>query len=375
MKTLISITLTTAIYSSAIFAECVPPRTEVAWPDDYVDFGAYHRVHPSGDYLLVSNVEGLGRSTVVILDLKDRNPDGTPKVIATPFANEAYPDSNWDLISSPYGSSTPPMDFYSFKDILKNKAALVAAGQENKARPVIAPVYRDESFGQYYQSIAELPGSTPKDKKICTLLYSRSSEKCYDFKLDDDGKLAKVNGQEKNPAETQAAPLCGQSQSWSGPVLSKDGSYVSTRGDGTTTIYPVTRKADKTATCGQAIVLPGVGSKVSFSYPNSAPKAVTYYTVGPYKDMSERRGVKIHNLETNVSFWLSSKTEITESYPNFTADGRIVYTDTKAKKIITIDPNQIDEEGNVKADRSSCIQVNGTKASPAPVTTPKAKSV
>jgi len=164
---------------------CKPARETV----EYLHSGQYHRVHPSGNYFLYTNDAG-----VTLVDITDRQ---HPKAIKTPMTRETYPVESaaggWDLLASPRGSGEigpeGGMDFYLFSDMI--------SGNAQSARPV----YTDTKFGEFYHSTAELPGSTSDTKKVRMLLYSSRPYKDYEMKMNQDGKVARVQ-------EIRSGKLC-----------------------------------------------------------------------------------------------------------------------------------------------------------------------
>lgn|GEM_PF-4840865 len=157
-------------------ANCIPAREAVQMPHS----GQYHRVHPSGNFVLYSTGRG-----VKIADITDR---ANPKEIFTPMKAETYPvesaTGGWDLVASPY--DVGGMNYYQFKDILKDQDAAKS-------------VFKDKENDQYYHSSAELPGSTADVRKVRTLLYGQTHRE-YTMTRDTAGNFTKV---EAGPARQQ----------------------------------------------------------------------------------------------------------------------------------------------------------------------------
>lgn len=148
-------------------AECVPGREYIVFRHD----GQYHRVHPSGNYVLFSSGD------VKIIDISDRN---SPKLINTPMRAETYPveaaGGGWELLASPFDRGY--MRYYHFKDVLAKEANA-------------KDVYKDSLNNQYYHSSAELPGSTKDVKKVRTLLFGRIYRD-YEMRRDAAGNFTNV---------------------------------------------------------------------------------------------------------------------------------------------------------------------------------------
>lgn len=164
----ICVSLMAAQLASAAHAACVPARESVNYPH----FGQYHRVHPTGNYMLVTHG---GMASLV--DISNRR---QPATIRTPMLNETYPvegaSGGWDLLASPY--DTGYMRYYQMKDLL---------AQRERA----TDVYRDAENNEYYHSSAELPGSTASVRKVRTLLYGKRYRD-YTMRKDAAGNFTQV---------------------------------------------------------------------------------------------------------------------------------------------------------------------------------------
>ncbi len=179
------------------FANCVPARETVKFNHE----GHYHRVHPSGNYVLYT----AGKQSVIV-DISDRS---NPKSINTPMREEAYPveaaGGGWDYIAAPKDGGSHGIvggtDYYSFDQLLNPPA--------DASRQQAKPVYTDPNHGQYYLSSAELSGSTKKVKTVRTLLYSDQSYRDYKMEHSPSGEMISV-------AKSPRKILCGN-------ILPKDG--------------------------------------------------------------------------------------------------------------------------------------------------------
>ncbi len=175
LLTLIQIFLPHSVLASV----CPVPREVI----DYPHAGMYHRIHPSGNFFLFTE-----KGRAVIVDVTDRK---NPTRIISPLQDESYPveaaDGGWRMIASPVnGGARGPqggMSFYGFNDLVS---------KQNRAKAS----FTDENFGQWYHSVAELPGSDQKNKKIRMLLFTDLLYKDYDVKMVDEQTIDKANSTE-----------------------------------------------------------------------------------------------------------------------------------------------------------------------------------
>lgn len=133
--------------------------------------GMYMKTHPSGDYVIVSAPTGM-------VDLSTRGPCGEiqPKWISSRMNSEVAPvegKEGWTLLASPNHSDG--MNYFQFDDVL------------SKAEDATSD-FQDRDHNQYYQSAAELEGSTKDKIKFRTVLYSSSRFKDYEATRGSDGK-------------------------------------------------------------------------------------------------------------------------------------------------------------------------------------------
>jgi len=301
--------------------------TFVPIPDSLFRNGAYMRVHPYGKYVIFSS--GLEAH---IVDLTEKNGGKiNPKVVQTPLRNEAYPvEGTWRIISSynDHDGVRTGMGYYSFKDLL-------AKQRDAKL------FYLDSNHNQYYSSSAELPDSSAKKIHFRTQLWS-SSSKDYTVALNSDGSLGKVT-------EGTKRTLCANiGQLYSVPILSKDGTELSTQIVGQSTLKILSIHND--GTCSVEEDLQVAGSKANFSYPVHGKKGSLVFAD------PDPRAAKNGRSSDNVIFsydrdkkkmkrisspWLDSY----PSYPGYTKDGRIIYKTTRngVPGIVIADPSKIPE--------------------------------
>jgi hypothetical protein len=342
---------------------CGPERQYISMPSGRG--GTYTRVHPSGNYMLVS-----GMGDVKILDLT-KNPAG---VIDTPMIDETFPvQPSWDLLASP--NHDDGMRYYMFKDIKERKAS---------ARPV----FNDEKHNEYYHSSAQLPGTNSSTKKIRTLLYSNGSYKDYEFKMsggsvssvasggekkicsgglsgpgaplpissaEREQKISEINrmigdleqrqnnassASERQSLRAQRNQLIMQLQMYyqrsefDRPILSQDGTEFGGHLGGTAKI--VTIVGDK------CIIEKDLGletSKINFSHKKPGKK-------GQVAFVSNEKAY-LYDRDKDLLVDITGPGEGIDgyySYPGFTGDGRLIYQ-TKQNgeyKVVIVDPNQID---------------------------------
>ena len=150
-------------------AACVPPKENI----EIRHSGQYHRMHPSGNYFIYTS----GNSANLV-DITDRS---KPKDLRTDLKLETYPvesaNGGWSLLASPLSAGGQGMNFFNFNDVLN--------GQQGQVKPV----YKDQQFGEWYHSTAELPGSTVDNKKVRMLLYSNRRFKDYNMKIGSNGAV------------------------------------------------------------------------------------------------------------------------------------------------------------------------------------------
>lgn len=358
MKTKLIALTVAAAFSTGALAECVPARVEIPFPKSAQgNTGMYHRVHPSGDYVLASGAYGEGHTSVSIWDLKNLD-KGHAKVIKTPMVDETYPvEGSWKLFASP-NHDGGTMKYFKFSDI--------KAKQEQATE-----IFSDSEHNQYYHSSAELPGSTGRKMKFRTMLWQNSVYRDYEVSFDANGKMTK-----ETHTETKVA--CGNKQQLSSPILSKDGSEVATQdGNGHTVIYKI--KAD--GSCDLVDEFGFDTGKVNFSYGNGSQVVF---------QASVRQDVN-GNQEYVNGIWIYERCKApapagckrgprrlstpadsdNASYPGMTKDGRVIYI--AEGKFVIVDPKQLHKDGTVNKNAKSCIQKPGG-ASTSTQSTPKKKA-
>lgn len=335
------------IFSHNLFAECVPAISEIGLPYD-IKTGRYHRVHPSGNYILISASGDYG-SSVSLVDISATTTTGIKeaKAYKTPMIDEAYPvEGSWKLFASP--NHTDGMRYYDFKTVLAKEKNAV-------------PVFNDSNHNQYYHSSAELPGSNESLMKFRTLLWQDSRCADYEVSYNPDGSV-------KNTKKGNSYELCKNlNQTLRNPILSKDGTEVASQDEaGNTVIY----KISSNHKCQMDADLGFPTSKVSFSYPDGNSKGKITF-VGSSTQMINGvpqlvNGVHLYDRDTKETKFLS-KNISDASYPGMTKDGRVVFINRNKHTAITVDPNQLNPDGSIKEDKSKCIQVVNSAGSNLPL--------
>lgn len=337
--------LATFIFSiSQAYGACVPAKVVVEYPENAPSPGMYHRVHPSGNYVMASGVTNSYEYGVAIIDLTKKDAAGKiqAKLVKTPMINETYPvEGSWSHLASPLHNDG--MRYYKFSEVLE---------KEDKADPVM----NDKRHSNWYHSAAELPGSTPTKYKFRTMLYGEQYRD-YTIEYNQNGKVTKT---ENTDTMNACRNLTGALDS---PILSKDGTEVAGRTNEGTTIYKI--KPD--STCEVVDVIPFHTSKVNFSYPKPPKKGQVVFkgNANIMVDGSPQRvsGVFLYDRDTKTTTRLSGDNDDEPSYPGMTKDGRVIYQNIGSREIVIVDPNQLNVDGTEKSDKSQCIQLQATGGS------------
>lgn len=337
--------------SHFLSAKCVPARLVVDYPEDLENIGLYHRVHPSGNYILASKATaGSTENRVAIIDLTNKDPSGKiiAKTIFTPMIDETYPvEGTWTLLASP--RHMDGMRYYKFSDILS---------QQDKAEPVT----NDSGHSQWYHSSAELPGSTPSVLQFRTMLYGQPFRD-YTLTFDKSGKLIdKATSETKDACKNLGIIL-------DSPILSKDGTEIGATVKDKTVIY----KLREDGSCDP--ISENIGyftSKVNFSYPKNKLKGSIVFkaqgTILINDTPDVWNGITLYDRDKKEVHKLSLPSESNPSYPGMTKDGRVIYV-TKDREIIIVDPNQLQADGTESNDKSKCIQEQTSASSSGKSTT------
>ncbi len=342
MKTSLYILLSVVTFES-VYAACVPARRVVDAPDELNDIGVYHRVHPSGNYVIASRaMEGRGENHVAVVDLT--NPE-QPRVIETPMIDETYPiEGRWKYLASPRNreETGSGMRYYPFE----GATGVLEAGREANY------VMNDADHDQWYHSSAELPGSTDQNFQFRTMLYG-NRYRDYTLTTNSQGVVSTNHTETRNACTNLTGHL-------SSPILSKDGTEVAANVGSSTVIYRI-NSAD--STCELVDDVGFYTSKVSFSYPNPPSKGQIAFQ-GSHTVMVDgipqpMTGIFIYDRDTRTTRKISGDSG-NPSYPGFTKDGRVIYMDRENRKIITVDPTQLNTDGSVIRNPRTCIQSEGS---------------
>lgn len=346
-------------------------------PGDGHDFGHYLRVHPSGNYVLIS---GYGEQDVVIVDLT-KTP---PKIISTPFNDETYPvEPNWQLIASPYNSDG--MRYYEFEKVL----ALQDKKNVDWKREVPA-AFHDRDHNEVYHSSAVVGGAKNGTLTVRTLLFHQQSYR--DYQVDCSGPQCNLNAKSPQAHLCEPTMLAGDKRkrlqelreqvdqlnfetgeissriadnaipldksketmerlheimstisqlspelstlnieiygNGSGymnqPILSKDGTEVAgTVGIGNEHI--VIQKINANGSCSTVERLPFMGGKVSFSHPIPGKNGMIAYSKSYHNDPNQPEHAYVYDRNKKEEVRISNDSESDARYPGFTKDGRVIY--------------------------------------------------
>lgn len=351
MKALVATGLA-LIVSQDVFAKCVPAKVTIDYPDEVPHVGMYHRVHPTGKYIIASGaVQGAGENRIAVIDLTSKDSDGNieAKYIPSPLIDETYPvEGSWSHLASPRnrGTAQDGMRYYKFSDILeKNKDA--------------TPVFNDPQHDQWYHSAAELPGSKPEKYKFRTMLYG-NRYRDYSFTYDKDGRMT-----DKTQTETKSA-CTNLTQHLDSPILSKDGTEIAHNTGNGTVIYKI--KDD--ASCEAVDTIGYFTSKVSFSYPKAGKKGAIAFNANARHMVNgtptQSNGIFIYDRDSKETRRITTAQENSAAYPGYLQDGRVAYILKNERQIVIVDPNQLNDDGTTKQDDNKCIHEESSSSAPAP---------
>lgn len=363
---------------------CGPKREFVPVANDIS--GMYMKTSPKGDYLITSGPTGL-------IDLTSKGDCGETKFkfIPSPMNSEVAPveGSEWRLLASPNHQNG--MRYFKLDDILSKQQG----AQED---------FNDQEHNQYYQSAAELEGSTADTIKFRTVLYTGGRARDYEATKDSSGKWAVTKkseitnlcqnfvtpGQTTSPEQERTnlriselsrriseieriysraseadqallsaeyrtlsderVRLGGGRESMSNPVLSKDGKEISFVG-GPKYSFKIAKILNG-SDCQIVEDLGVQGSKGSFSLPVAGKKGLFVYSgysvvvTGADGRQRTESGVYVLNRDTGKTTKVSSGNG--GNYPGITKDGRVIFmSQFEGRRALEIvDTNQL-EGGDV----------------------------
>lgn len=300
---------TLALTSSLSYGGCVPPRVSVQLPSGTV---SEFYLHPDGTLAIVKDPAG----TVSIVDLRT----GTVTYNRTELSPESIPlAASWSHVAYPYQNGT-------------RFVSLNLDGQS-----------KEETFEVPSKILmtANLPGKSEKGTK---LRFLTSEGKLEDVFL-SRGKII--------PGEVRA--LCANLASPVYPIaLSPDGSRLLASTLKTTHLF----RFRSDATCEAIDDFPYLTGSAAFDFASAknrsfafeAPRTIVVSGL-PKVTMS----IIVFN-EGSKKMQKVSLDEETATAPSFLRDGRVSYLEQIQKRIVVVDPSQLDGEGKPLTASSRCIQ-------------------
>lgn len=332
----------------------------------------YNRVHPSGQYMLVTGQD----DSVWILDLSQKGADGKilARMIPTPLDNEAFAvEPDWQFIGSP--DALTAASYFSFEDLIKN-------GRQAK------PAFKDTTIVQVYQS----SGITSRSDQEVQFRSVDMNGRARDFILpvSEDGKL-EADKVKLSPVYE----ICGNLKNeFVNPNLSRNGSeitlftspsltgeqwedyqkmlknmvksnrdmpkfldaFFSKHGPYGTAFFKI--KEDNS--CEYSDSLYGLyASKPSFNFPQKGKKGEVTFTLKiELASVKARRGSKGREVKKEDEFievayifdrdrkrykMISQPWKESAFYPNFTKEGKILYGTIRNGQhgVVILDPKTI----------------------------------
>lgn len=352
--------------------ECIPAYESVELPHN----GLYHRIHPSGEYILFTSPSESRKDEdpeVFLIDLTGRKAGQAPVIIPTNLKGESYPvEPSWEYISSPASNG---MEFFRFSDLINKTQA-----NYRNAKPVMSD---PQNLG-YYHSFAEIAGKKKvirstkwldsemidyevsgtsaqpilkrsKPGHYCsniTIKYAEAERKASEkfgaavahLKAETDLSKKAALEAEKKLADDEWMRIMNLSN-LATPIISKDGLFLATRYGNPDTIKIF--KLKDNGDCESPIDTGYQGSKVSFSYPEKGklPKIVFSdddWLGAPIVKHETADGIQVgpggkriilYDLETKKSKQVNPPGEYRADYPGFAKDGRIIYSTGKGLSI------------------------------------------
>lgn len=299
---------------------CIAPREFVPFPAGTP--GQYHRVSPDGNFVIQSfSSEGFGDVSIVDLRRDPATGKRPGRIYKTPMANETYPvEGTWRYIASP-GRWIRAMEYFRMEDLLRD---------QDKTQ-----FFFSGSFGEFYHTCAELPGSTAENVKFRIMGWTKLAYVDYDVKLNPNGSL---NGE---PKSTSSKWLCQNIASKEGfelvqPILSKDGTELAgipqNARNPSMRIYKILENGD----CERVLDLGFQTAKISFGFAVPGKKGRVTFT--------NADDIYIHDRDEGLTFAVGDRhRETGYSYPGLTRDGRVIYLVSRDGQMgySIVDPYQI----------------------------------
>lgn len=283
--------------------------------------GMYSRMSPDGKYVLRS-YSGLGLSQVTLMELISGQ-SNVVKYYETPFSNEAFPvQGSWRYLVDVGGQH------YLLDDIKKN---------QKKADKQFTGGIRG-----FYTVASELPGGKTDLHKIRSLSWPSGSDNVGGGDqgvgvLSNQIISAKINnGTGSKVDSSKVFYMCSNLSKSDGnvmslPMMSPTGiefAAMPQNPKGSSPTMRIYSFGENNKDCNPVLNLDLAVAKVSFSYPVSETNsldAVLFYASGNIGGRGN--GVSFFERKTKKIFSLDDydKKVRADSFPGFTADGRILY--------------------------------------------------
>lgn len=318
-----TILLATALFSGSLYsASCVPAHDYYPFEGKWVttnsngdiELGMYARISPDGKYVLRS-YSGKGLSNVTLMELQ-KGEKNSVKPYETPLKNEAFPvQGSWRYLVDIDG------DHYKVSDIIS---------KQKKAEKQ----FKGGITG-FYTVAAEVKGSSAKNHKIRSLSWPTDSSETNQGVgvLSNRVISASVNSSGTASLNDKGSInyMCSNLRSTDGqvmslPMISMDASEFASMPQNPKDSEPsmrVFKFGPDNKSCEKVTDLKVAVSKVTFSNPEQA--MMLFYASGPMGNKGN--GVYFFDRKVKKLFTLDDekKRVHADSYPGFTADGRIVY--------------------------------------------------
>lgn len=291
-------------------AKCVSPRATTSLSSGRAsDF----YLHPEGDIALIKDSSG----NVTFLDL--RSP-GNPKILKTDLPASAFPvSSTWSHMLFTEGGKTKLVEYEAGKVSGKDQI----------------------EFPSEILMITTPPGRSDRGVK---LRFLTADGKIHDNFL-RKGKM--IAGESRSLCANLASPVHPL-------TLSPDGDQILTSNLTTTQVYRIGKDGNCEFTAGLPYLIGD--ASFNFSYENRSlvfEATRTYVSNGL---LMLATAIHIYHQESKKIQRVSLDGE-EASDPSYLRDGRVAYLDHSKNTIVTVDPLQLDKEGQVLTSATRCVQV------------------
>jgi WD40 repeat protein len=300
------------VFSSGVsYGKCVSPRVSVSLPDG---LASEFSLHPNGDFALLKDQAG----AVTILDLRD---PAKPQLNKTKLPWETIPvTATWSHFAYSHEDGTELVAFDSETGMLKEEHI---------------------KYPAKIQMLTSLPGKSEKGIKFRA--------------LSSDGKLRDDTFSKDKLVPVDIHAICSNLASAIYPMaLSPDGSQLLASTLRTTHVFRI--RTD--ATCEGINDFSYLIGKGAFNFSSSKNHSLAFEapkTVVVNGTPRLTTAILVFNQESKKTQKVSLDEEMATA-PNFLRDGRVAYMDYSQKKIILVDPSQLDAEGKAQSSSRVCIQ-------------------